>query len=77
MAKKSRRTRKPKLSKTQLVRPSRSGAKATPVEEAAPTTPGAPASFAEEYRYVIGDLKTIGILAAGMLGGLVVLSFLL
>jgi hypothetical protein len=33
--------------------------------------------FREEYRYVVRDLQRIGILAAAMLGGLVILSFIL
>jgi len=37
----------------------------------------AQAGFAEEYRYVITDLKRIGILAAGMFGLLVVLALLI
>jgi hypothetical protein len=31
----------------------------------------------EEYYYVVTDLRRIGILAAAMLGGLVILSFIL
>lgn len=33
--------------------------------------------FSQEYRYVIADLKRIGILAAAMMGLLVVLSFII
>jgi len=33
--------------------------------------------FSKEYRYVISDLKRIGILAAAMMGLLVVLSFII
>jgi len=82
MAKKSRRTRKSKLSQTQLVRPSRDAVESTPAVEVKPTkvtTPQAISSaapdFGQEYEYVIGDLKRIGILAAGMLAGLVILAF--
>ncbi|HOA25748.1 MAG TPA: hypothetical protein PK801_11915 [Aggregatilineales bacterium] len=32
-------------------------------------------SFEEEYRYVINDLRRVGILAAVLIGGLIVLSF--
>jgi hypothetical protein len=34
-------------------------------------------NFAEEYHYVVSDLQRIGILAALMLGGLLILSFVL
>jgi len=33
--------------------------------------------FAEEYKYVLGDLKKIGILAACLFGVLIVLTFIL
>ncbi len=32
-------------------------------------------NFSEEYRYIISDLQRIGILAAAILSGLVILSF--
>lgn len=32
-------------------------------------------SLAEEYQYVINDLRRVGILAAVLIGGLIVLSF--
>lgn len=82
MAKKARRTRKTKLSQTQLVRPSQDVAESAPAVEAKPTKLAAPQApsgaapdFGQEYEYVIGDLKRIGILAAGMLAGLVILAF--
>ncbi len=37
----------------------------------------AQADFVEEYRYVITDLKRIGLLAAGMFGLLVVLALII
>jgi hypothetical protein len=53
----------------------------------APRVPEAPAkeiqqqsaetNFGEEYHYVVSDLRRIGILAAVMLGGLVLLSLIL
>ncbi len=33
--------------------------------------------FAEEYKYVLGDLKKIGLIAAGLFGVLIILSFFL
>jgi hypothetical protein len=72
MAKKVRRAR---LSATQTYVPT---ATAPGSQTAAPKTSiAAPraVNFSEEYRYIISDLKTIAILAASILGGLVVLSF--
>jgi hypothetical protein len=85
MAKKSRRVRRkgtrPRLSETQLVRPTEKAIKETPavVEVAVPEAKQSPAAtdFETEYRYVVKDLQRIGILAAAMLGGLVILSFIL
>ncbi len=79
MAKKSRRVRRkgarPRLSQSQLVLPTA----APKVQEDAPSVEPAPQalSFADEYHYVVSDLQRIGILAAMMLGGLLVLSFVL
>nr|MBN1229660.1 hypothetical protein [Anaerolineae bacterium] len=36
-----------------------------------------PVNLAEEYRYVTEDLKRIGIIAAILIGGLLVLAFIL
>lgn len=85
MAKKSRRVRRKgaqsRLSQAQLVQPTQSAVKeAPPVAEVAvvektqqpPTT-----DFRDEYFYVVSDLERIGLLAAAMLGGLVILSFIL
>lgn len=74
MAKKVRRAR---LSATQTYIPS----EAAPEGATAAPAPSAPArrevNFAEEYRYLIADLRRVGILAAVILSGLVVLSFFL
>ena len=70
MAKKVRRAR---LSATQTYMPT-----AAPVEAttAPPTsTASREVNFSEEYRYILSDLKRIGILAAVILSGLVALSF--
>ena len=83
MAKKSRRVRRkgtqPRLSEAQLVRPAEKAIKEAPaiVEVAAPEAQQSPATdFEKEYRYVVKDLQRIGFLAAAILGGLVILSFI-
>ena len=45
----------------------------------AATTPvkAAPVDFATEYRYVLGDLKHIGVLAAAMFAVLIVLALVI
>jgi hypothetical protein len=40
-------------------------------------TPSEPVDLAKEYAYVIEDLKRIGMIAAALIAGLVVLSFFL
>ncbi len=73
MAKKNRRV-KPRLSEAQLVQPQ------DIVESTAPAaaTPSADeVDLNVEYRYVVHDLRRIGILAGVILGGLVALSFIL
>lgn len=86
MAKKTRRARRkgaqPRLSKAQLIRPTDQEtslvAEAPAVEPDRVSVPQSKVTdFRGEYRYVVKDLQRIGILAAVMLGGLVVLSFLL
>ena len=85
MAKKSRRVRrkgaKPRLSEAQLVRPTQQA-----IQETAPAVKAATVEsvqqqpetdFREEYHYVVSDLQRIGLLAAAMLGGLLILSFVL
>jgi hypothetical protein len=77
MAKKSRRVKKKgrqvRLSPTQMVRP---GAAEMPDVSAAAPTP-LPSDLREEYRYVIADLKRIGIIAATMLVVLIAGALLL
>jgi hypothetical protein len=82
MAKKSRRVKRkgaqPRLSETQLRRPTAPEApRVTEKPVAARVPPEQPAAldFREEYRYVVSDLQRIGILAAVILGALVILSF--
>ncbi len=81
MAKKSRsvthKGRKPRLSPAQMVRPGMN-------EMAEPATPGASAESAgdasdlqQEYRYVLADLKRIGVIAVAMLAILIGLAVLL
>ena len=85
MTKKSRRVRgkaaRPRLSEAQLVQPTQESVKQAPVvAEVAvvkPTQESTATNFQEEYHYVVSDLQRIGILAAAMLGGLVILSFIL
>ncbi len=85
MAKKSRRVRRkgtrPQLSKTQLVQPTQKT-----IDEVAPVIEVVAAESAQkpvatdfrtEYHYVVRDLQRIGLLAAAMLGGLLILSFVL
>lgn len=74
MAKKSRRSRKrrPKM------QPQTAAAVPPARIEKKPAAPKpTEVDFSEEYRYVIADLKRIGILAAAMMGLLVVLSFII
>jgi len=85
MTKKSRRVRRKgtqsRLSEAQLVQPTHKV-----IEEAAPVVKMAAAEkavkspetdFREEYDYVVSDLQRIGLLAAAILGGLLILSFIL
>jgi hypothetical protein len=86
MAKKSRRVRKgvqPRLSEAQLAKPQEGPVEAESQRAKASVKPAkmtlrqaAPTDFREEYHYVVRDLERIGILAAVILGGLVVLSLL-
>jgi hypothetical protein len=81
MAKKSRRVKKKgrqvRLSPAQMVQPGAGEmADAPPVAAQARSTVQAP-DLQEEYRYVITDLKRIGIIAAAMLTVLIALALLL
>lgn len=85
MAKKSRKKRAAKLSRAQRYHPGAEGVpapvqktKAAKVRRAArgghiPTD----AELTEEYRYVLTDLKRIGLLALAMLALLIVLAIIL
>ena len=81
MAKKSRRVRKKgrqvRLSPTQMVQPGR-GEMVDASVGAAPARPTSKvADLQQEYRYVITDLKRIGIIAVAMLAVLILLALLL
>jgi hypothetical protein len=81
MAKKSRRVRKKSrpvhLSPSQMVQPGVHEMVDAPLV-AAPARPVPKASdLQEEYRYVITDLKRIGVIAMAMLAVLIVLALLL
>lgn len=81
MAKKSRRVRKQdkqvRLSAAQMVQPTAAEVsdRARAAIQAQPASKEA--DLGEEYRYVIADLKRIGIIAVGMLAVLIVLAYLL
>ncbi len=72
MAKKVRRAR---LSATQTYVPTVAATGGPIVAQKASSAAPREVNFREEYRYILSDLKTIGILAATILGGLIVLSF--
>ncbi len=81
MSKKSRRARRsaqqPRLSAAQMVRPgvSEAAAEARATEQR-PSAAGEP-DLRAEYQYVISDLRRIGVIAAAMIGLLVVLALVL
>ena len=90
MAKKSRRVRRKgvpsQLSEAQLVKPTNKNIpQAAEMPATEPTQQPDVKSvqqpmaldFRQEYRYVVSDLQRIGVLAAVILGILVVLSFIL
>jgi hypothetical protein len=85
MTKKTRRVRrkgvKPRLSEAQLMQPTQKAVQETAPEvkvAAVETVQQQPETdFREEYHYVVSDLQRIGLLAAAMLGGLLILSFVL
>ena len=81
MAKKSRRVRKQgrpaRLSPAQMVQPVAGAPASVPVVAAPVQAAPKGSDLGEEYRYVIADLKRIGIIAAVMLAVLVVLALLL
>jgi len=90
MAKKSRRARRQKKSKTRssvtppVAATSQSAVKATkppatPIHKDAegPSTSRAQIDFSREYHYVINDLRNMAVIAAAMLVVLVALSFVI
>ncbi|NIV31625.1 MAG: hypothetical protein GWN58_19700 [Anaerolineae bacterium] len=81
MAKKSRRVRKKgrqvRLSSTQMVLPEGSEAAGSSFATAAARSAPKVSDLREEYRYVIADLKRIGIIAVAMLAVLIVLALVL
>ena len=81
MAKKSRRVRKKgapaRLSPAQMMQPGQGEAsEVAPVATPARARPQV-ADLREEYRYVIADLRRIGVIAVAMVVVLVVMAFLL
>ena len=74
MAKKTRRVRRKdtqtRLSETQLAQPSQ-------LAKSSPRAAEADADLNREYAYVVSDLKRLGILAAAILGGILILFFAL
>jgi len=83
MAKKSRRVRQP-VARPPAVPPTARpplGRPETPVQPRAASRPAEVrprvVDFREEYKYVVGDLKRIGILAGLIISALVILSFIL
>jgi hypothetical protein len=85
MAKKSRRVRRkgtgPRLSETQLVQPTQAAAKEAlrdvEVLTREPAKQPTQADLQKEYQYVVSDMKRLGLLAAAILGGMLVLYFIL
>jgi len=81
MAKKSRHANKKgrriHLSPAQMVQPGLDKIADAPLEAALAQPAPQASDLREEYRYVIADLKRIGIIAVGMLAVLIALAFLL
>ncbi|MGC8838246.1 MAG: hypothetical protein ACP5UM_07505 [Anaerolineae bacterium] len=83
MAKKTRRAHKrtqpPRTARVQVAPQVRPEAQAPARVAAAPAQPASPArvNFAEEYAYVLSDLKRIAIIAVAMLVVLVALSLVI
>ncbi len=79
MAKKMRRARRPLPSQSFSPAPSQAApeaARPAPGVSAAPGN-GKKVDFAAEYYYVLHDLRTMGMIAAGMLVVLIALSFII
>ena len=77
MAKKMRRARRPFPSSSFNPAPSPAISEAARPAPGASPTNGKKVDFAAEYYYVLHDLRTMGIIAAGMLVVLVALSFII
>jgi hypothetical protein len=81
MAKKSHRTKKKgrqiHLSPAQMVQPGLDEIADAPIQAAGAQSVPQGSDLREEYRYVVADLKRIGIIAVGMLAVLIALAFLL
>ena len=71
MAKKSKRSKARKRQQTQLAQSRKMTVSAAAKKEADFVT------FKDEYHYVFGDLKRMGVLAAGMFALMIVLAFIL
>ena len=71
MAKRKKRSKARKQQQTQLAK-SRKTTISTAEKKKADEV-----SFKEEYHYVLGDLKRMGVLAAGMFALMIVLAFIL
>ena len=80
MAKKMRRARRPLPSPSFSPAPSQvtsEVARPAPGASSAPSSNGKKVDFATEYYYVLHDLRTMGMIAAGMLAVLIALSFII
>jgi hypothetical protein len=84
MAKKTRRVRRKdtqtRLSETQLAQPSqlaKSSPRAAEADAVEASAQSADVDLDREYAYVVSDLKRLGILAAAILGGMLILFFAL
>jgi hypothetical protein len=84
MAKKSRRVRRKgegtRLSEKQMAQPTQVAAVApatTTVPAAQPDKQAAAADLQQEYQYVVSDLKRLGLLAAAILGSMLILYIIL
>lgn len=78
MAKKRTASRRPVTHRPAAPQSTAPAATSVPQKTAAtaPTKP-APVDFAVEYRYVLGDLKHIGVLAAAMFATLIALALII
>ena len=63
------------MSKSRRTRPRSSTSRPSTTRPAAKQAPAEPVDLAVEYHYVIEDLQRIGVIAAILIGALIVLSF--